>query len=231
MSSVLAASVAHHPAAMRNRLAILDALRETGVGELSGPALEVGSGTGAHLEVFAPAFPKLVWQPTEYLDRPSEPRTPGAVFDEATRELELIDRALSFDNVLPAAALDASLPFERWPPRVVDAEGKHCLVFCSNVCHISPWEVTCGLIAGASRALSREGCLLVYGPFKVDGVCTTESNADFDQSLRARNPEWGIRDLGALGAVAALHGMELRARREMPANNFLLQFVKAQQRQ
>lgn len=47
--------------------------------------------------------------------------------------------------------------------------------------------------AGAGRVLKPGGTLMVYGPFKKDGVCTTESNASFDASLRSQNPSWGYR--------------------------------------
>jgi hypothetical protein len=49
------------------------------------------------------------------------------------------------------------------------------------------------LIAGAGMVLRVGGLLLVYGPFKKDGKCTTDSNAVFDVSLRSQNPEWGYR--------------------------------------
>jgi hypothetical protein len=46
---------------------------------------------------------------------------------------------------------------------------------------------------GAGTALRTGGLLLVYGPFKKDGKCTTSSNAQFDASLKSQNPEWGYR--------------------------------------
>ena len=39
------------------------------------------------------------------------------------------------------------------------------------------------------------GRLFVYGPFMRDGAHTAPSNAAFDASLRAENPEWGVRDV------------------------------------
>ncbi|KAG8459945.1 hypothetical protein KFE25_010994 [Diacronema lutheri] len=223
------ASAVHHPAALRNRLPIVEGLREFGFGELVGPALEVASGTGAHIEVLAPAFTSLTWLPTEYVSgQPSAPAFAGAAFDESMRALETIDLYGSsrFANVRPAAALDASLPFEQWPAPVVSSAGQHQLVLAVNICHIAPWGATCGLITGASRALAPAGSLVIYGPFKVGGVCEPESNAQFDRSLRERNHEWGIRDVEALASHAGAHGMALHARKAMPANNFLLRFVK-----
>ena len=129
-------------------------------------------------------------------------------------------------NVEPAVALDAALPFEQWPAAVQSRAGSFELVYASNICHISRWEVTLGLLAGAAAALRPGGQLIIYGPFKVGGECTTESNASFDASLRSRDRTWGYRDIGDLQAAAEPSGLELQARHDMPANNFLLVFIK-----
>lgn len=96
---------------------------------------------------------------------------------------------------------------------------------CCNVCHISPYSVTEGLLAGASRLLAPEGVLCVYGPFMVDGAHTAESNAAFDERLRSQDASWGVRCSTAIAGVAdAKYGLELVAREAMPANNFVLVF-------
>ena len=70
--------------------------------------------------------------------------------------------------------------------------------------------------------------LIIYGPFTTGGAHTTESNAAFDQSLRARDPSWGYRDIEAdLGVLAQASGLELVKRVEMPANNFLLVYSRS----
>uniref|UniRef100_A0A7S4PZF2 DUF938 domain-containing protein n=1 Tax=Alexandrium monilatum TaxID=311494 RepID=A0A7S4PZF2_9DINO len=210
----------HHPSAMRNRGPILEALQELlPDGTAVGDALEIASGTGAHVEVFGAGLPAITWQPSEYL--------PGAAAG-ADRALAVIDAhgCERLPNVRPAVALDASLPWEQWPAVVQEREGRFVLVFISNVFHISPWAVTLGTVAGAGRALLKGGMLVTYGPYKLDGQCTTESNARFDASLRQRDPEWGYRDVAEVAEEAAKHGLKLLTRREMPANNFLLQFVK-----
>jgi hypothetical protein len=68
---------------------------------------------------------------------------------------------------------------------VQENAGKFGLVLASNILHITPFEVTLGLMAGASRALGPSGRLIIYGPFKVDGKFTTQSNEDFDTSLKS----------------------------------------------
>ena len=51
-----------------------------------------------------------------------------------------------------------------------------------------------------------------------------ETNLAFDASLRARNPEWGLRDTADVKAAATAAGFALTERRAMPANNLMLLF-------
>jgi hypothetical protein len=48
------------------------------------------------------------------------------------------------------------------------------------------------------------------------------SNADFDASLKHRNPDWGVRDVDDVADVARLGGLELAENIGMPSNNMLL---------
>jgi hypothetical protein len=101
-------------------------------------------------------------------------------------------------------------------------------VFCANVIHIAPWQVAEGLFAGAGRQLRADGWLFLYGPFKRDGEHTAVSNAVFDSSLRANNPEWGVRDTAELEKLAVAAGLHLVEIAEMPANNLILVFGRSQ---
>jgi len=103
--------------------------------------------------------------------------------------------------------------------------GSLLAILCINVLHISPWNVSEHLLAGAPRLLRPEGRLFVYGPFKRGGEHTSPSNADFDASLRGGNPEWGVRDMDDLGALAERAGLRLTEVVPMPANNFVLVFA------
>lgn len=86
--------------------------------------------------------------------------------------------------------------------------------------HISPWEATLGLFEGAARFLGgRNLPLILYGPYIEQGVETAPSNIEFDESLRSRNGQWGLRRLEDVDAVAASHGFARTARHAMPANN------------
>lgn len=191
----------HAPATARNRAALLAVLRD----ELPpvGTVLEIGAGSGEHAAYFAAALgPDIVWQP-------SDPE--GA----ARASVDAHARAsAAAARIRPALALDAATPVSGWPIAAADA------IFCANVVHISPWSVAEGLLAGAGALLPAGGPLMLYGPFRRAGTHTAASNADFDRSLRARDPSWGVRDLEAeMLPEAARHGLALAALHEMPANN------------
>ena len=92
--------------------------------------------------------------------------------------------------------------------------------------HITPWEATLGLFAGAARLLALGAPLILYGPYIEPDVPTATSNIAFDASLRARNPTWGLRDTDVVKRAAAEAGLAFMERRAMPANNLMLLFHK-----
>lgn len=93
-----------------------------------------------------------------------------------------------------------------------------------NMIHIAPWSACLGLMAGARRILPPGGILYLYGPFKHGGRHTASSNAAFDESLRAQNSEWGVRDLDDVVAVAQEQHLSLVKTYTMPANNLSVIF-------
>jgi hypothetical protein len=166
-----------------------------------GLVLEVASGSGEHLVHFAAALPALDFQP-------SDP-------DPASRaSIDAWAAASSLPNLRPALDLDAEA--EIWPVTAADA------ILCINMIHIAPWRACCGLIRGAARILGAGGVLYLYGPYKRAGRHTAPSNAEFDLGLRARNPEWGVRDLEAVAELANAAGFSAPAVEAMPANNLSL---------
>jgi len=192
----------HSAATQRNRGPILAVLNQHL--PQSGRVLEVASGSGEHVIHFAAAFPALSFQP-------SDPSTEA----RASIDARIADAGLA--NVRPAIALDAA---GAWPVLPMDA------VLCINMVHISPWEATIGLMQGAARTLVPGGLLYLYGPYRRAGRHTAPSNAEFDRSLRARNPAWGVRDLEAVTDQAAANGLALAAVEPMPANNLSVIFRK-----
>ena len=92
-------------------------------------------------------------------------------------------------------------------------------ILCINMIHISPWAATLGLMRGAGALLPPGGVLYLYGAYKRGGAHTAPSNASFDRSLRARDPDWGVRDLEAVTGAAESAGLAPESIIEMPANN------------
>jgi cyclopropane fatty-acyl-phospholipid synthase-like methyltransferase len=192
------------PAVARNRAPILDVLRN--VLPATGTVLEIASGSGEHAVHFAAALPHLVWQPTD----------PDA---QALRSIAAHAAAAGLANLRPPLELDACTP--AWP--VVHADA----VVSINMIHIAPWRAAQGLIEGAERLLPPGAPLYLYGPFRERGRHTAPSNATFDASLQARDPEWGVRDLDEVAALAARHGLTLTDRIAMPANNLSVVFRRS----
>jgi len=181
------------PAAARNRDPILAVLHR--VLPERGTVLEVASGTGEHCAHFAAALPALTWQPTE-------PSAEGRASCDAW--------CAGLPNVRPALALDAAAA--DWPVTAADA------VLAINMVQVAPWAATLGLLRGAARVLPAGAPLVLYGPWLREGVETSPGNLEFDATLRARNPDWGLRRLDDL-AAAARGDFDAPEVIEMPANN------------
>jgi hypothetical protein len=119
-------------------------------------------------------------------------------------------------NLLSPLRLDVTA--KQWPIEHAGA------VICNNMIHISPWAATEGVIAGAKRTLPAGGILFLYGPYKIGGRHTAPTNQAFDDDLRHRNPDWGIRDLADVTALAHGHGFAGPETIQMPANNLSVIF-------
>jgi len=187
----------HAPAALRNREPILSVLKE--VFPSAGTILEIASGSGEHARDFAAAFPGVTWCPSDYDE--------GALASiEAYRRLE------GSENFRPPVLLDVTAT--DWPVSAADA------MLCINMIHISPWQCCISLLQGAGKTLTAGGPLVLYGPFSRGGTHTAPSNATFNASLKRQNPEWGVRDLDDVAAVAEESGLTLDRVVDMPSNNF-----------
>ncbi|MCJ2115055.1 class I SAM-dependent methyltransferase [Methylobacterium sp. J-001] len=187
------------PAAARNAVFIAEVLKR--VLPPIGLVLEIASGSGEHAVHFARALPELVWQPSD----PDE---------AARRSIVAHTRAAGLANIRSPLTIDATR--QPWPVARSDA------VVAINMIHIAPWDATIGLMAGAEETLAEGGVLYLYGPFREDDAHTAPSNAAFDDSLRARNASWGIRDVEAVVAAARGHDLHLDEHVVMPANNLSL---------
>lgn len=194
------------PATARNREPILRVLRQWL--SASGLVLEIASGTGEHAVWFAGALPRMTWQPTDQ-------------DDAALASIAAWREAAGAPNLHPPLFLDAAAP-DSWPVERADA------VVAINMIHIAPWAATQGLMAGAARVLPEGGLLYLYGPFREPGEPTAPSNIAFDADLRARDPAWGLRDLGEVIALAARHSIKFIETVPMPANNLSVVFRRGE---
>lgn len=175
----------------------------------AGRVLEVASGPGQHICAWAERFPALTWEPSD-------------VSEAARASVASYVSELGLSNVATPRAVDLGEP--AWE---ADFEPGFAAIVGVNVLHISPWAASEGLLRGAGKLLSPSGHLFVYGPFMRSGAHTASSNEAFDQSLRGRNPDWGVRDMDALDAHAKSQGLSLVVAEPMPSNNFVLVFSTA----
>jgi Protein of unknown function (DUF938) len=205
------------PATERNREPILNVLQQ--VLPPTGTILEISSGTGEHAVFFAPQLHPRKWLP-------SDPNPQARASIAAWRA------ECPVETLYPPIALDVHEPIwgveaEPRPEALQDIDFNRdpiTAIVNINMIHIAPWSACLGLMAGAQRILPPGGILYLYGPFKQGGNHTAPSNAAFDASLRAQNPEWGVRDLEAVVAVAHRHRLSLLQTYPMPANNLSVVF-------
>lgn len=183
------------PACERNQPYILDVLRR--IFTRSGEVLEIGSGTGQHAVYFAAQLPHLQWQPTDLADNLSS-------IDAWRREANL-------SNVHRPRVLDLSAPDP------IPARPRY--VVCINTIHIVAWPLVESLFELAGRSLQSGGILYCYGPFRYADRALEPSNERFDQALRMRDPESGIRRFEDVNRLAEHHGFIHEGDRAMPANN------------
>lgn len=188
----------HAPAAVRNA-DVLTALIAAHAPE-TGDALEIASGTGQHVVRFAAQCPELRWHPTEV--------------DPARRaSIDAYAAQSGLPNLTPASALDACAP--SWSQNM----GGKDLIVVINLLHLISTPQAKTLIVEAAYALSPNGVLVLYGPFKRAGSLTSAGDQRFDAELRGADPLIGYKD--DLDFLRWLHdaGLTDVESVDMPANN------------
>jgi SAM-dependent methyltransferase len=203
IADVLADGRIVSPSAERNKGPIAELLMR--VLPEQGDVLEVGSGTGQHVQHFAQAMPHIRWQPTE-------------------RDADCLKSIASWLALALVPNVNAPIRLDVhdkiWPVDEVAA------VVCLNMIHIAPPSATEALLHGAGRVISSGGILFLYGPYRRQGRHTSASNEAFDDLLRAENPTWGVRNLEDVALLAASEGLELQEVHDLPANNLAIVFSK-----
>ena len=186
----------------RNREPILKVLQQWFIA--SGDVLEIGAGTGQHAVHFAQGLPHLTWIATD-----REENLPG--ISEWLEEARL-------PNLRGPLRLDVR--DAAWPVESVQ------YAFSANTMHIMSWPEVELTLAGLGRVVRPQGVLCVYGPFNRDGRFTSESNRAFDEALRARDPEMGVRNDRDVIAAAMQCGFVFAADYSMPAKNRMLVWTR-----
>jgi hypothetical protein len=169
--------------------------------------LEIASGSGQHAAYLSEALPQLVIQPS----------------DQGETKLTSINQYRSqvlkispHSQINHAMLIDVKIPPQLWPIQ------KTNMILCVNMIHISPWECTEALLAAAQHLLAPYHYLILYGPYRFPNKPLALSNQNFDQSLRSRNPQWGIRDLNQIDHSAENHDLYRIDTITCPANNHIL---------
>lgn len=186
----------------QNRKPILDVLKHYLVNSRN--LLEIGSGTGQHAVYFAPELPQLTWQTSDQVQ-----------YHEGIRAWLAED---SSSNIF--APLSLNVLKDTWPGESYDA------VFSANTAHIMDDAAVVAMFSGVGEILSERGLFLLYGPFNIEGQFTSLSNERFDQWLKSRDPDSGIKDKTWLEGLASGAGLRLLEDIEMPANNKVLCWIK-----
>ncbi len=198
-SDVLADGRIVSPSAERNKVPITELLMR--VLPKQGNVLEISSGTGQHVLHFAQAMPHIRWQPTE-------------------QDADCLKSIASW--LAPAPLPNVNAPMHLDVHDKVWPVGEVVAVVCLNMIHIAPPSATEALLRGAGKVIYSGGILFLYGPYRRQGRHTSVTNEAFDELLRAKNPEWGVRNLEDIALLAASEGLELQEIHDMPANNLAL---------
>jgi hypothetical protein len=197
-------------AGKRNRDPVLDVFKQK-FPTTSAHALEFASGSGMHINYFAPHFPHIIFHPSD-------------LNEHALENIMRVTWENDVKNVAKPIVLDLTRE-ETWPD---PGDQLFDVIFVINIFQVAPISVADGMMKCASELLHKDGFLFVYGPFKDHGEYTTDSNQEFDQMIHAAGvAEWGLKDIADLEKAAHNHALTLSEKINMPANNFGLIFSRA----
>ena len=197
------------PATQRNKKYIGDVLSKIPLRK--GTILEIGSGSGEHGVEFQKRFPEINWQ------------TSDPELDHIRSISSWIDHEDL--NLKMPAPLKIDVNKRPWP---IPFELKKSLqgIISINMIHIAPWKCTKSLFKEAGKILKYNQFLMLYGPFKIKNKHISKSNDLFDESLKIKNNDWGVRNLEEVNKEAIINGFNQQELILMPANNITLIYNK-----
>ena len=200
------------PAFHRNKEPMLKVLQAI-LPQLPLKVIEIASGSGQHGPYFCSHLSNLKWWPTD-------------IYEGAINSINAWKQHHSLTTVQPACLLDVTS--EQWMrgQTMIGLPDQADVILSMNMIHIAPFAATKGLLAGAGQKLPVGGMLVLYGPFKQHDVAFAPSNKSFDESLKSRNPQWGIRQLEDVAQIASIHKLALDQIINLPSNNLAVVFKK-----
>lgn len=197
------------PSADRNKSFILEVLKENFDAKINAKVLEIASGTGQHVSYFAESFPNFEFQPSEN-------------DSSLLSSIKAYGAETSNKNVNEPLHIDIAQPLESWGLKYSEWD----YMININMIHVSPIKCTEKLFENAGKLLKNHGLMVTYGALGQDGRITPQSNVDFNKTLLEKNPEWGIRDLKDITAIAESCNLKLLKFYDLPANNKCLVWQK-----
>ena len=166
--------------------------------------LEIASGSGEHGVFFQKKYKNIIWQTSD----------PEIVHRNS------INSWIKHEGLISKMPEPLDLDVEKRPWPITNQLGSLIKgIVCINMIHITPWACTKALFEESKSYLDQDNFLLIYGPFLRKKIQTSNSNLNFDQSLKSRNPLWGLRQLEEVNKIALENGFKLDKVFEMPANN------------
>lgn len=188
-----------------NKQVILDCLKH----EFNGlnNVLEVGSGSGQHAVFFAPNLPHLQWHCSDMQEYHAGIN-------------QWIDEYPSNNLHRP---FTLKLARDEWAQTSPVTNCAFDGVYTANTAHIMLQHEIKTLMQSVARYLPKGGIFCQYGPFKVNGKFTSESNEAFHYKL-LDSGRGGYRDIDELISWAGQ--LTLHKRIDMPANNMMLVWHK-----
>jgi hypothetical protein len=174
--------------------------------------LEIGSGTGQHAVYFAAMLPHLEWHTADQLE-----------YHDA---IHAWMKAYPSDNLHPPVRL--RLPDDEWPQIIPhnylgSEQPLFDAYFTANTAHIMQKAQVIHLMKQVNKYLPSNGFFCQYGPFLKNGKFSSQSNAEFHQTLVASG-RGGYRDISELECWAP--DLSLIEVIEMPAYNLMLVWQK-----
>ena len=173
--------------------------------------MEIGSGSGEHGVDFQKRFPEIIWQTSD----PDLLHRKSIISWIEHEEL----------NMKMPPPLEVNVEKVPWhlPTQLVNSlQG----VVAINMIHVAKWNCTIELFKGAGKLLKEGDFLFLYGPFKIGNKHISKSNYFFDNSIRAKNDLWGIRNIEEVSEEAKKNSFSKKNIIRMPANNLSLIYRK-----